>query len=106
MFEVTYDDGTIKTTKPDFFVMTSASKRTVIEITTASKEGYLLKERSGKKSKAEKVKFMKLMNPSVKYVVLYREHLLNIRKHNLWVDFFGAKKIREGEPILESSMYI
>lgn len=103
-FGIEYDDGTTKTTKPDFFIKPDAGKRVIIEITTASKEEDHLKEKSGKKSKREKIKLMKLVAPNQKYVVLYREHLLNIQKHNPWVDFFGAKKIREKESTLESSI--
>jgi hypothetical protein len=97
-FEMRDEDGTVKAvTSPDFFIKLGENRRNIVEITTASKAEDLLKQKQNKKSKNDKIEMMKLRGPNDKYTVLFREHLLKIQKHNPWVDFLGAKKIRENE---------
>jgi hypothetical protein len=92
IFSVRYDDGKIRTTSPDFFLEMGGGKTNIIEITTRSKEVDLQREKEGYRSKSEKKRIMKLIAPEYKYTVLYKEHLLNIEKHNSGVNFFEAKK--------------
>lgn len=97
MFEITYDDGTTKGTVPDFYVTPNETKRAIIEITKAPRNSNSTKgERDDPKRKQKEI--MKTVAPNVKYVVLYREDLERIQKHNPWVNFFGSTKVREDEP--------
>lgn len=100
VFKIIHDDGKSDETLPDFFLEPSRVKRTIIEITLAPLNG------NGKDPKKRQKEIMENFSEDTKFVVLYREHLLNIRKHNPEFDFFNARLIRKDEPTVESSMHI
>lgn len=79
--------GKEEATIPDFLTVNPNGKMTFIEITTQYKNC------TDPKEKQRKV--MGTAAPWARYRILYGENLTKIQKHNPWVSFSGAKKIRK-----------
>jgi hypothetical protein len=90
-FKQKNDKGKEEGTVPDFHIIKPDGKEFYIEITTQA---------SGNNGNDPKGKAKRIMSETVpvkKYTVLYREHLLNIQRHNPERCFFNGRKIKRNE---------
>lgn len=87
IFEITEDNGTVKSTKPDFSITLKDGTRKIVELTTLSRTEDEMK----KKTKQSKRKIVQTVSPCSIAIVLYRKNLENMQRHNPDYDFFNAK---------------
>lgn len=87
-FEYTFPDKTTQATVPDFLIINprNSNQSVYVEI-TCSKRG----TQSDVKERQKKV--MKRAAPDVRYIVLYREHLMNMQRKNAAFDPFRQTKL-------------
>lgn len=98
---ITNPDGTKKGTKPDFMLEKPDSKRLIIlEITTQRNNGNDPKEKQKRIMQEAHREIIRQMNvENLTFLVLYRNHLIRIRRKHPDFDFFKAKLIRRSSRV-------
>ncbi|MDO8620781.1 MAG: hypothetical protein Q7R31_00640 [Candidatus Levybacteria bacterium] len=97
-------DGTKKGTKPDFMLEKPDSKRLIIlEITTQRNNGKDPKEKQKRIMQEAHCEIIRQMHvESLTFLVLYRNHLVRIRRRHPGFDFFNAKLIKRSNQVSRS----